>query len=165
MNQCSIITVGGQLACPVDENGRMTGEVPLVAGQPIKEADKTIKAFLKTSGSLLASSDIIHSYPFCWRSDTPLIYKAVPSWFVRVEDMRQQLQDNNRLSRWVPAAIQEKRFHNWLGEAKDWCISRNRFWGTPLPIWTSQDQTQLVCIGEFHSNGLPEKHITIPSQK
>lgn len=175
--QQNIITVGGPLACHVDDDGRVTSEVPLVAGLPIKEADKTIKTFLKSSGALLASCDIIHSYPFCWRSDTPLIYKAVPSWFIRVENMRQDLQENNRLSRWVPAAIQEKRFHNWLGEAKDWCVSRSRFWGTPLPIWMSDDHTQLLCIGsvaeleKYAGRKLPDIHrhciddITIPDPR
>lgn len=143
-----IIEVGGALPCPIDDNGIFTSEVPLVTGLPFKEADKVIKSDLKERGILLASSDFIHSYPFCWRSDTPLIYKAVPSWFVRVEDMRQQLQAANLQSKWVPPAVQEKRFQNWLAEAKDWCVSRNRFWGTPVPLWTSEDGTQIVCIGE-----------------
>ena len=142
-----VITVEGPLPCPVDENGRMTEEVPFVAGLNIKEADREIKASLKHAGVLLASSSLIHSYPICWRSDTPLIYRAVPSWFIRVEDMRAELQKNNKLTKWVPAALQEKRFQNWLGEAKDWCVSRNRFWGTPLPLWASADFSQLVCIG------------------
>ncbi|OEH78112.1 isoleucyl-tRNA synthetase family [Cyclospora cayetanensis] len=144
----SVIQVGGPLACPIDDNGIVTSDVPFAAGLNFKAADKEIKAVLKQNGSLLAASDLIHSYPFCWRSDTPLIYKAVPSWFIRVEDMREKLQKNNMLSRWVPAALQEKRFHNWLGEAKDWCVSRNRFWGTPLPLWASEDFSQLVCIGK-----------------
>ncbi|KAL8269574.1 hypothetical protein Esti_006491 [Eimeria stiedai] len=175
--QNGIISVGGPLPCPVDDNGRMTSEVPFVAGLMFKEADKEIKVSLKKSNALLAASDYVHSYPFCWRSDTPLIYKAVPSWFIRVEDMRQQLQKCNKETKWVPVAIQEKRFHNWLAEAKDWCVSRNRFWGTPLPLWTSEDRTQLTCIGSVAElekcagRKLPDIHrhciddITIPDPR
>ncbi|KAL8428267.1 hypothetical protein ACSSS7_007321 [Eimeria intestinalis] len=101
--QNGIISVGGPLPCPVDDNGRMTSEVSFVAGEMFKDADKKIKILLKESNSLLASSDYVHSYPFCWRSDTPLIYKAVPSWFVRVEEMREKLQQINKETKWQAA--------------------------------------------------------------
>lgn len=92
---------------------------------------------------------LVHSYPFCWRSDTPLLYKAVPSWFVRVEEIKDRLLANNRQTSWVPAFVQEKRFHNWLENARDWAISRSRFWGTPLPIWVSEDFSEVVVIGSI----------------
>ena len=84
---------------------------------------------LKGNGHYVKSGSIRHSYPFCWRSDTPLIYKAVPSWFIKVENIVDKLLVNNKKSRWVPEYVQEKRFHNWLEGARDWAVSRNRFWG------------------------------------
>jgi len=100
-------------------------------------------------GRLLASGSIIHSYPFCWRSDTPLIYKTVPSWFIKVEDFRDKLVSSNSKTYWVPDSVKEKRFHNWLQEARDWAVSRNRFWGTPIPLWVSDDFEEVVCVGSL----------------
>ena len=90
-----------------------------------------------------------HNYPFCWRSDTPLIYCAVNSWFIKVEDMRERLTELNSKINWVPKSVGEGRFHNWISNAKDWGISRNRFWGTPIPIWKSDDG-DIICIGSSY---------------
>ena len=87
---------------------------------------------------------MVHSYPFCYRSETPLIYKAVPSWFVKVEEIKERLVANNQKTSWVPDFVKEKRFHNWLVGARDWAISRNRFWGTPIPMWLSDDGEEMV---------------------
>lgn len=105
----------------------------------MKDADKEIRKYLKNTNRLLIDTQLRHNYPFCWRSETPLIYKAVHCWFIRVTDFKDNLVRNNKKSYWVPAFAQEGRFNNWLENAEDWCFSRNRFWGNPTPIWVSDD--------------------------
>ncbi|GBC08883.1 hypothetical protein RclHR1_08450011 [Rhizophagus clarus] len=151
-----IITEDGFLPCPVDEQGRFTQEVADFAGIYVKEADKNIQKTLKQRDRLIIQSQLKHSYPFCWRLVT-LIQK---------------------IYYWVPEAIKEKRFVNWITNARDWNVSRNRYWGTPIPLWVSDDYEEIVCIGSLAEleelsgcDKLTDIHrdkvdqITIPSKK
>ena len=134
-------------AMPVGLDGRFDAQVPDFAGQHVKDADREIIRHLKEAGALYEQDVIVHSYPFCYRSETPLIYRAVPSWYVKVEQLKDQLLAANRQVRWVPDHIQEGRFGKWLEGARDWAISRNRVWGTPLPLWVNDETGTVHCIG------------------
>ncbi len=141
------------IVCPVDQNGSYTSEIPDFQGRYVKNCDKEIIALLKQKGKILRHETLLHRYPFCWRSDTPLIYKAVSTWFVAVEKIKEGLLKSNSAITWVPEHIKNGRFGKWLENARDWAISRNRYWGTPIPIWESDDGDRIVIssIEELYS--------------
>ncbi len=161
---------------PLDAEARFNDDVKEFKGKDVFEANPLIIKKLKEENKIVRHETINHSYPHCWRCDTPLIYRPISTWFVKVEQMRDKLLKTNQDISWVPDHIQEGRFGKWLAGARDWAISRNRYWGAPLPIWRCECG-EIKCIGsreelekltgekvdDLHKHKID--HITIPCPK
>ncbi|MGH2740676.1 MAG: isoleucine--tRNA ligase [Actinomycetota bacterium] len=145
---------------PMDERGRLTDLAGPYTGMPVKEADPHITRDLEGSGKLWASSPYEHTYPLCWRCDTPLIYWARQSWYVGTRERKQQLLDANEDVGWYPEHIKHGRYGDWLRNNVDWALSRERFWGTPLPIWRCENRHDTVVGSLTELSDLAGRDVT-----
>ncbi len=137
---------------PVELDGTFAADVPLVGGEFFKHADRLLVADLDARGRLFRHVAYEHSYPHCWRCHTPVLYYALPSWYIRTTAIKERLLEQNDRTNWVPDSVKWGRYGDWLRNNVDWALSRTRYWGTPLPIWRCADDHQ-VCVGSLSELG------------
>lgn len=151
------------IICPVDDSGKFTSEIIDYEGKHVFDTNDDIIIFLKKQGFWLQTEQYLHQYPHCWRTDTPLIYKALPSWYVKVTDIKDKMIELNSKINWVPEHIRDGQFGKWLENARDWSISRQRFWGTPIPVWES-DNPEYPRVDVYGSIAEIEKDFNVKVQ-
>lgn len=137
---------GIPVVCPIDNEAKFTNEVSDFEGRFVKDTDKDIIAMLQESGKLFKRENYLHPYPFCYRSHKPLIYRAMECWFVDIEKIKSSMLNANEQITWMPEHLKHGRFGKWLEGARDWAISRNRFWGNPIPIWKCDNSDYIEVI-------------------
>jgi isoleucyl-tRNA synthetase len=140
-DQIVCLAAGIETICPMDSHGCYTADVSDWAGTHVFEANPLVIKHLKQDGVVLRHDSYDHSYPHCWRCAEPLVYRAISSWFVEVTAVKERMLELNQQITWVPEHLKEGSFGKWLANARDWSISRNRFWGSPIPVWKSDDPT------------------------
>lgn len=168
-----------EVVVPLDASAKFIAPVKDFEGRFIKDADKEIIKNLKDRGLLLYQSTLVHSYPMCYRTDTPLIYRAMPQWYLAVEKIKEKMIRANEQITWVPESIKEGRFGKWLENARDWAISRTRVWGTPLPIWINDKTGKAICMSslddlekytgvrvkDLHREYVDDLHFSMPGEE
>ncbi|MFB6224945.1 MAG: class I tRNA ligase family protein, partial [Candidatus Paceibacteria bacterium] len=141
--------IGIQAVDVLDEEGNFTEQIPAYQGQFYRDANTSIIEDLKHKERLFKHEDYEHQMPICWRTKTPLIYKPITAWYVAVTKIKDQILANNENVGWIPSHMKHGRFGNWLENAKDWNVSRNRYWATPMPIWRGEESGDTIVIGSY----------------